>query len=97
MRISTLRVSLETVIRGCYDKNNLLDIIENFTLFSEEGSGLVKLVGKNHQYLGVNNAFDALKTIRKREEARGVRRDGLEARSLVGDESPFLVGVAGGL
>lgn len=29
-----------------------------------------KLVGKNHQYLGVNNAFDALKTIRKSEEER---------------------------
>lgn len=64
------RVSLETVIRGCCEKNNLLDIVENFTLFSEEGSGLAKLVGKNHQYLGVNNALSALEDIRKSEEER---------------------------
>lgn len=64
------RVSLETVIRGCCEKNNLLDIVENFTLFSEEGSGLAKLVGKNHQYLGVNNALSALEDIRKSEEGR---------------------------
>lgn len=54
------RVSLETMIRGTCEKTRLLDIVENFTLFSEEKAGLIKLVAKNHQYLGVNNAFDAL-------------------------------------
>jgi type I restriction enzyme R subunit len=61
-------VSLDTMIRGTCEPAHLLDIIENFTLFSEASGGIVKLVAKNHQYLGVNNATDALKQI---EENRG--------------------------
>jgi type I restriction enzyme R subunit len=41
------------MIRGTCDKTKLLDIVENFTLFSEEQGGLIKLVAKNHQYLGI--------------------------------------------
>ncbi len=65
------RVSLETMIKGTCEKSRLLDIVENFTLFSEETAGLVKLVAKNHQYLGVNNAFEALKN-RKDDGRLGV-------------------------
>lgn len=54
-------VSLETVIRGTCEKARLLDLVENFTLFSEGVGGLFKLVAKNHQYLGVNNAIEALR------------------------------------
>src|SRR6266542_1661636 len=36
-------VSLEVMIRGVCDPVRLLDIVENFTLFSEEKSGLVKI------------------------------------------------------
>lgn len=56
----TPRVSLETAIRGTSDPRRLLDIVENFTLFMEVKGGLAKLVAKNHQYLGVNNAVQAL-------------------------------------
>jgi type I restriction enzyme R subunit len=66
------RVSLETMIRGTCEKSRLLDIVENFTLFSEETAGLVKLVAKNHQYLGVNNAFEALKNRRENDGRLGV-------------------------
>ncbi len=66
------RVSLETMIRGTCEKARLLDIVENFTLFSEETAGLIKLVGKNHQYLGVNNAFDALKNRKENNGRLGV-------------------------
>jgi type I restriction enzyme, R subunit len=51
-------VSLETAIRGLCEPARLLDYIENFTLFAEAQGGLHKLVAKNHQYLGVNNAFE---------------------------------------
>ena len=57
-------VSLETMIRGTCAKGNLLDLVENFLLYSEESGGLVKLVAKNHQYLGVNNAVAAVQNIR---------------------------------
>ncbi len=65
-------VSLETMIRGTCEKARLLDIVENFTLFSEETAGLIKLVGKNHQYLGVNNAFKALKNRKENNGKLGV-------------------------
>lgn len=54
------RPGLETLIRGVMDKGRLLDIVENFTLFTETEGGLNKIVAMNHQYLGVNNAIRAL-------------------------------------
>lgn len=54
------RVSLETVLRGTCEPKRLLDIVENFTLFSEHRAGLVKIIGQNHQVLGVNNAIMAM-------------------------------------
>ena len=65
-------VSLDTMIRGTCEPARLLDIIENFTLFSEVSGGIVKLVAKNHQYLGVNNATEALKQIEKNRGRLGV-------------------------
>ena len=53
-------VSIQTILRGICDHHRLLEIIENFTLFMEVQGGLIKLVSKNHQYLGVNNAIIAL-------------------------------------
>jgi type I restriction enzyme R subunit len=66
------RVSLETMIRGTCEKHRLLDIVENFILFSEEKAGLIKLVAKNHQYLGVNNAFNALVNRKENQGKLGV-------------------------
>ena len=66
------RVSLEKVLRGVCEPARLLDLVENFTLFQEAPGGLVKLVAKNHQFLGVNNALEALRTIRGRQGRLGV-------------------------
>jgi len=66
------RVSLETMLRGVCDPARLLDLVENFTLFQEVPGGLIKLTAKNHQYLGVNNALEALAGIRQREGKLGV-------------------------
>ncbi|WP_445244413.1 type I restriction endonuclease subunit R [Microcoleus sp. OTE_8_concoct_300] len=65
-------ISLETIIRGTCDKTKLLDIVENFTLFSEEQGNLIKLVAKNHQYLGVNNCLEAVQNIRENQGKLGV-------------------------
>lgn len=65
-------VSLETVIRGTSTPARLLDIIENFTVFSETGRGLIKLVGKYHQYIGVNSAYDAVIHIKENAGRLGV-------------------------
>ncbi len=57
-------VSLETALRGTCDRYRLLDLVENFVTFMERPGGLVKAVAKNHQYLGVNNALEALQAAR---------------------------------
>ena len=48
------RVDMETLLKGIFRKENLLDILENFILFDESGGKIVKILAKNHQYLGVN-------------------------------------------
>lgn len=58
------RVSLEVCLRGTCDPARLLDLIQNFTLFSEIESGLVKIVAQNHQFLGVNAAIAHLRAAR---------------------------------
>ncbi len=66
------RVSLEAMLRGVCLPKRLLDIVENFTLFKEVTGGLIKIIPLNHQYLGVNNAIEALKDVRQREGKLGV-------------------------
>ncbi len=65
------RVSLEVMIRGTCEKHRLLDLVENFTLFSEHKAGLVKIIGQNHQFLGVNSAIDSMLAARKSGHGRG--------------------------
>ena len=65
-------VPLQTILTGICDHRRLLDIIENFTLFMEAQGGLIKLIAKNHQYLGVNNAVEALQGIGSNQGRLGV-------------------------
>ncbi len=53
-------LSLEAILKGCCEHSRLLDLTENFTRFSESSGGLGKIVARNHQYLGVNQAVEAL-------------------------------------
>jgi type I restriction enzyme R subunit len=55
-------ISLNTLLRGTCEKGRLLDLVENFTRFSESKGAVGKLVARNHQFLGVNRAVEALKT-----------------------------------
>jgi type I restriction enzyme R subunit len=52
-------VSLETIIKGTCEKSKFLDLLENFILYRDAGGSLTKIIAKNHQYLGVNNAIRA--------------------------------------
>jgi type I restriction enzyme R subunit len=65
-------ISLETLLRGTCEPIRFLDILENFLLFMEVRGGVVKVVPKNHQYLGVENAMAALKEIKNRKGRLGV-------------------------
>ena len=64
------RVSLEVMIRGVCEPGRLLDLVENFTLFSEHKSGLIKILAQNHQVLGVNNTMASMLEARKAGHGR---------------------------
>jgi type I restriction enzyme, R subunit len=65
-------ISLETLLRGTCEKGRLLDLIENFTRFSDSKVGVSKLLAKNHQFLGVNRAVAALVRICESEGKVGI-------------------------
>ncbi|MBN2543309.1 type I restriction endonuclease subunit R [bacterium] len=65
-------VSLETMIRGTCQHKRFLDIAENFTLFMKARGGIIKILAKNHQYLGVNNAIEALQNMEVKRGRLGV-------------------------
>jgi type I restriction enzyme R subunit len=59
------------MLRGTWDRVRLLDLVENFTLFSEHKAGLLKIIVQNHQFLGVNDANASMLDARKRGHGRG--------------------------
>jgi type I restriction enzyme R subunit len=58
-------LSIERMVLGLLAPARLLDYVENFVVFCRETH---KLVAQNHQFLGVNRAFDAFT---RRRELRG--------------------------
>ena len=52
-------VALETMLRGICRKENFLDLLENFILYDHSGGHTAKILARNHQYLGVNEAVKA--------------------------------------
>jgi len=65
-------ISLETLLRGTCEPIRFLDFVENFILFMDVRGGIVKVLPKNHQYLGVGNAMKALQEIKTRKGRLGV-------------------------
>jgi type I restriction enzyme R subunit len=65
-------VSMETVIKAVCDRERFLDILENYTLFRDEKNGPIKIVAKNHQYLGVENAIKVFHKINENQGRLGV-------------------------
>ncbi len=53
-------VEMETLLKGVCDKRDFMDIFENFILFDDSSGKQIKILAKNHQYLGVNEALKAL-------------------------------------
>jgi type I restriction enzyme R subunit len=48
--------SLEIAVAGLCAQERLLDYIENFILYYQENQ---KIIAQNHQFMGVNKAYDA--------------------------------------
>ncbi len=65
-------ISLETILLGTCHPERLLDLIENFTLFKRIEGGIAKIIAQNHQYLGVNNAIEAVRSLGDNQGRLGV-------------------------
>ena len=65
-------VALETMLRGICKKENFLDLLENFILFDKSNGHTVKILARNHQYLGVNEAVKAYANRELKEGKLGV-------------------------
>ena len=95
-------VAAEVLLNGMLAKDRLLDIVENFILFDASKAGAVrKVVARNHQLLGVNQAVAAVvrQEALKREFPPGQRLKSrvieLPLRTSDGDETqaaqPYLL------
>ena len=68
-------VDAEVLLNGMLEKRRLLDLVENFVLFDDSrAGGTRKVVARNHQVLGVNNAVDSV-----------IRQEGLKAKFPAGE------------
>ena len=66
------RVGFETMLLGICTKSNFMDLVENFILFDQSTGKTVKILARNHQYLGVNQALAAVKDRSTRDGKLGV-------------------------
>lgn len=65
-------VALETMLRGICNKETFLDLLENFLLYDHSSGHTAKILARNHQYLGVNEAVKAYEARKLKEGRLGV-------------------------
>ena len=65
-------VHMETLLKGVCDKSNLMDLLENFIVFDDSAGEPRKILARNHQFLGVNRAIEAVQDRKRREGKLGV-------------------------
>lgn len=65
-------VDMETLLKGVCTKRDFLDLFENFIVFDETDDGLIKIIARNHQFLGVNRAIEATRNRKERDGKLGV-------------------------
>lgn len=65
-------VSLDTILKGTCEKKRFLDLLESFIIYQDIGGSLIKVLAKNHQYLGTNNAIQSFKDRDKTEGKLGI-------------------------
>ena len=66
--METGNIELPTMLKGICKKENFLDLLENFILYDHSDGRTVKILSRNHQYLGVNQAVEMY---RNREYTNG--------------------------
>ncbi len=65
-------VDMETLLKGICGKRNFIDLFENFIVFDDSSGRTIKVIARNHQFLGVNRAIGAVEQRRERDGRLGV-------------------------
>lgn len=65
-------VDMETLLKGVCGKSNLIDLLENFIIFDDSAGESRKILARNHQFLGVNLAIEAVRDRKNRDGKLGV-------------------------
>lgn len=75
---------LETLLKGVFDRGNLLRLVRDFTVFGDTGQGIIKIVAAYHQFFAAQNALSA--TLRALPYA--TYSEGSPHESAIGDGLP---------
>lgn len=65
-------VDMETLLKGVCNKRDFMDLVENFILFDDSSGEVRKILARNHQFLGVNRAIEAVRERKTRQGKLGV-------------------------
>ena len=74
-------VALDRIIVGVCEKQRFMDLFENFILYDDSMGKVVKLVARNHQFIGVNKAIN---NIRQKDELFKKGKISLEEKQKLG-------------
>ena len=74
-------VALDRIIVGVCEKKRFLDLFENFILFDNSLGKVVKLIARNHQFIGVNKAIE---NIQHKEHLYKLGKISLEEKQKLG-------------
>ncbi len=63
---------MHIMIEGTCNKTTFMDLFENFIIFDKSTENYIKIIARNHQYLGVNRAFESYKEHKLTDKKIGV-------------------------
>ena len=65
-------VDMETLLKGVCEKTSFMDLVESFIIFDDSAGEPRKILARNHQFLGVNRAIEAVRDRKNRDGKLGV-------------------------
>ena len=65
-------VDMETLLKGVCTKAKFMDLVENFIVFDDSTGESRKILARNHQFLGVNRAIEAVCERKRKDGKLGV-------------------------
>lgn len=74
-------VALDRILVGVCEKNRFMDLFENFILFDNSLGKVVKLIARNHQFIGLNKAIENIKL---KDQLYKIGKIGIEEKQKLG-------------